>query len=152
MSNWQAKTFSGPARLLNIISASFLSLKVYYEMYEKDKERYEQEMKRYSSDKIPKKQPSAKKRRPKALKEKPTPTPYSATASPAISESSSDVHSSLVVSPTLNPLSPHSLASMPFHMPHIVSPQQEFEHLSTEGTAFEEFDQLTPGSHESFGL
>ena len=35
-------------------------LQVYYEMYEKDKERYEKEMKKYTSDKVPKEPPTKK--------------------------------------------------------------------------------------------
>ena len=122
----------------------FISLKVYYDMYERDKERYEEEMKRYSSDKHPKKDAPTKKRRSKAPKEKANLPAYA--PSPAISESSS-VYSSMVVSPTLHPLSPPALNSMPFacSMPHIVSPRAEVP-------SFGDFDQLTPSSHESFGL
>ena len=107
-------------------------------MYEKDKERYEKEMKKYTSDKIPK---EAKKPRTKTPKQK-------TTASSAVSKSSPDDRSSLVVSPTLNPLFPQGLGSMPLNIPNIPMPQ--LIPLAEEGSGFDNYEELHSASQDSF--
>lgn len=117
-------------------------------MYEKDKERYEKEMKKYTSDKVPK-EPPVKKPRTKAPKQKAT---VSATATtkglPSVSKNSPDERSSLVVSPTLNPLFPQSLSSMPMNIPHIPMPQ--LIPLAEEGSEFDNYQELHSTPQDSF--
>ena len=124
-------------------------LQVYYEMYEKDKERYEKEMKKYTSDKVPK-EPPAKKPRTKTPKQKTaassSATNYKGTPS-IIKESSPDQQSSLA-SPTLNPLSPQSLASMQLNIPHIPMPQ--LLPLAEEENEFNNYEELHSAPQESF--
>lgn len=121
---------------------------VYYEMYEEDKERYEKEMKKYTSDKIPK-EPPTKKPRTKTPKQKTTASSTSTTkASSAVSKSSPDDRSSLVVSPTLNPLFPQGLGSMPLNIPNIPMPQ--LIPLAEEGSGFDNYEELHSASQDSF--
>ena len=130
------------------LMSTLLLFKVYYEMYEKDKERYEKEMKKYTSDKVPK-EPPAKKPRTKTPKQK-TPAASSTTTnvSPIVSKTSPDQRSSLVVSPTLNPLSPQTLASMQPNIPHIPMPQ--LIPLADEGSGFDNYQELHSAPQESF--
>jgi len=117
-------------------------------MYEKDKERYEKEMKKYTSDKVPK-EPPAKKPRTKTPKQKAAASSSTTTkSSPAISKSSPDERSSLVVSPTLNPLFPQGLASMPLNIPNIPMPQ--LIPLTEEEGGFENYQELHSAPQDSF--
>ncbi|EDO40495.1 predicted protein [Nematostella vectensis] len=120
--------------------------KVYYEMYERDKERYELEMKQYSSDKPPSKKqkdPSSKKRKPKGKEGTAAPLHSEAVDSSGVA---GDQRSSLLVSATLNPLFSQSLGSVSFGIPLIPSPTLP----STEKDSFQEYDQLSPPSQDSF--
>lgn len=117
-------------------------------MYEKDKERYEKEMKKYTSDKVPK-EPPAKKPRTKTAKQKTNASSSTTTKpSPAVSKSSPDERSSLVVSPTLNPLFPQSLSSMPLNIPNIPMPQ--LIPLAEEENEFDNYQELHSASQDSF--
>ena len=117
-------------------------------MYEKDKERYEKEMKKYTSDKVPK-EPPAKKPRTKNAKQKTLASSSSATnSSPVIDKSSPDQQNSFVVSPTLNPLSPQSFASMPLNIPHIPLPDQLMNPLAE--TEFDSYQELHSAAQDSF--
>ena len=112
-------------------------------MYEKDKERYEKEMKKYTSDKVPK-EPPAKKPRTKTTKQKASSSSSTKTSSAVIKESSPDQRSSLV-SPTLNPLSPQSLASMQLNIPNIPMPL-----LAEEESGFGNYQELHSAAQDSF--
>ena len=126
---------------------TLLMLQVYYEMYEKDKERNEKEMKKYTSDKVPK-EPPTKKPRTKTPKQKPTASSTSTKGTPAIiKESSPDPRSSLA-SPALNPLSPQSLASMQLNIPHIPMPQ--LLPLAEEESEFNSYEELHSAPQDSF--
>lgn len=125
---------------------TLLMLQVYYEMYEKDKERYEKEMKKYTSDKVPK-EPPAKKPRTKTPKQKTTASSSSTKGTPAIIKESSEQRSSLV-SPTLNPLSPQSLASMQLNIPNIPMPQ--LLPLAEEESEFNNYEELHSAPQDSF--
>lgn len=121
--------------------------KVYYVMYEKDKERYEQEMKTYTPDKVEKtgKKESTSKKHKKPTKLKGVPT-ATVVSPPASEQSEIDPRLSLTVSPTLNPLSPQSLTAVPFNLPQIPSPTIPLP----EGGAFDDLDQLPLTSQETF--
>ncbi|XP_029182724.1 non-histone protein 10-like [Acropora millepora] len=120
--------------------------KVYYEMYEKNKERYEKEMKKYASDKVPK-EPPAKKPRTKPLKQKTSTSSLSSTtkAAPPGGKSLPDQSSSVVVSPTLNPLFSDSLGSMPVNIP-----MPELIPLTGEESGFENYEEFNSSPQESF--
>ena len=119
-------------------------------MYEKDKERYEKEMKKYTSDKVPK-EPPAKKPRTKNAKQKTLASSSSAAnSSPVIDKSSPDQRSSFVVSPTLNPLSPQSFASMQVNIPHIPMPMPPLIPLADEETGFDSYQELHSAAQDSF--
>ena len=119
-------------------------------MYEKDKERYEKEMKKYTSDKVPK-EPPAKKPRTKNAKQKTLASSSSATNSSAvIDKSSPDQRSSFVVSPTLNPLSPQSFASMQVNIPHIPMPMPPLIPLADEEAGFDSYQELHSAAQDSF--
>ena len=122
-------------------------LQVYYEMYEKDKERYEKEMKKYTSDKVPK-EPPAKKPRTKTPKQKTTASSSSTKGAPAIIRESSLDQQSSVPSPTLNPLSPQSLASMQLNIPNIPMPQ--LLPLAEEESEFNNYEELHSTPQDSF--
>ncbi|PFX34279.1 FACT complex subunit SSRP1-like isoform X2 [Stylophora pistillata] len=121
--------------------------KVYYEMYEKDKERYEKEMKKYTSDKVPK-EPHVKKARTKTPKQKAVAPSTVKTTGVIINKSSPDQRSS-VVSPALNnPLSPQSLASMQLNIPHIPMPQ--LLSLTGEDGGFDNYQEMHSSPQDSF--
>jgi hypothetical protein len=110
-------------------------------MYEKEKERYEREMKNYTSDKASSKKDkdsSTKKQKSKAQKSKSTVPPA------AITQTRPESRSGLVVSPTLDPLSP--LISVPFNIPLMPSPTL----LPNDKDAFQDFSQLSSPPHDSF--
>lgn len=116
-------------------------------MYEKDKERYEKEMKKYTSDKVPK-EPPTKKPRTKTQKQKTTASSSSTKGTPAIIKESSPDQRSSLVSPTLNPLSPQSLASMQLSIPHIPMPQ--LLSLAEEESEFDNYEELHSAPQDSF--
>ena len=111
-------------------------------MYEKDKARYEQEMKNYTPDKIEKsskKEASGKKQKKPAKLKELNAADASVMTAPVCEASDIDARVSLVVSPTLNPLSPQSLTAVPFNLPQIPSPTLPL----SEDPAFEDFDSTT---------
>lgn len=116
-------------------------------MYEKDKERYEKEMKKYTSDKVPK-EPPTKKPRTKTQKQKTTASSSSTKGTPAIIKESSPDQQSSLASPTLNPLSPQSLASMQLNIPHIPMPQ--LLSLAEEESEFDNYEELHSAPQDSF--
>lgn len=116
-------------------------------MYEKDKERYEKEMKKYTSDKVPK-EPPTKKPRTKTQKQKTTASSSSTKGTPAIIKESSPDQQTSLVSPTLNPLSPQSLASMQLNIPHIPMPQ--LLSLAEEESEFDNYEELHSAPQDSF--
>ena len=116
-------------------------------MYEKEKEKYEKEMKKYASDKVPK-EPPAKKPRTKPLKQKTTTSSsLSSTtkAAPPGGKSLPDQSSSVVVSPTLNPLFSDSLGSMPVNIP-----MPELIPLTGEESGFDNYEEFNSSPQESF--
>lgn len=112
-------------------------------MYERDKERYEQEMKKYTSDRGPSKKDQSASKKQKLFKKSKAST---LDKSSVQATSSTEACSSITVSPTLNPLSPHSLISVPFNLPLIPSPTLP----QTDKDEFRDFSHLSSLTHDSY--